>query len=81
MGRDSGSKRSCHSFDVGKQKKPTNNFFSLIAVGGGGNFGRTVSDTLAAFALPDQYTILVVQRKIVGLLFLVVSILESEPTR
>jgi len=34
--------------------KKTNKQFVVIAVGGGGNFGRTVSDTLVAFALPDQ---------------------------
>jgi glucose dehydrogenase len=27
--------------------------YIVIAVGGGGNFSTTVSDTLVAFALPD----------------------------
>jgi glucose dehydrogenase len=33
--------------------KKINKQFVVIAVGGGGSFGRTVSDTLVAFALPD----------------------------
>jgi glucose dehydrogenase len=34
--------------------RKTNKQFVVIAVGGGGNFSSTVSDTLVAFALPEQ---------------------------
>jgi quinate dehydrogenase (quinone) len=45
---------NAHATPLTYVSKKTNKQFVVIAVGGGGNFGRAVSDTLVAFALPDQ---------------------------
>ena len=44
---------NAHATPMTYLSKKSNKQFVVIAVGGGGNFGRKVSDTLVAFALPD----------------------------
>ncbi len=44
---------NAHATPMTYRSKKNNKQFVVIAVGGGGNFGRKVSDTLVAFALPD----------------------------
>jgi quinoprotein glucose dehydrogenase len=44
---------NAHATPMTYLSKKINKQFVVIAVGGGGSFGRTVSDTLVAFALPD----------------------------
>jgi membrane-bound PQQ-dependent dehydrogenase (glucose/quinate/shikimate family) len=45
---------NAHATPITYSIKKANKQFVVIAVGGGGNFSSTVSDTLVAFALPDQ---------------------------
>jgi quinoprotein glucose dehydrogenase len=45
---------NAHATPMTYSIRKTNKQFVVIAVGGGGNFSNTVSDTLVAFALPEQ---------------------------